>query len=221
MRPNTRAERSMARPVLAVFMVLAVVLAGCIQGQGLVTSETREVAAFSRIEATAGIRVVVRIGPAEAIEVSAQENLLPVIATDVRGDTLSIDASEDFTTVEPVTITVVIPALDGLTLSGGSRAEIEGLDADSLELRIRGGAQVTAAGSVGSVALDADGGATANLEDLSARIATVSMEGGATATLTASDEVTGTAAGGSRLTVLGEGDVSVEESGGSVVARGG
>jgi hypothetical protein len=196
------------------------VLAGCVQGQGPVTSETREVGAFSRIEATAGIRIVVHIGPSEAVEVSAQENLLPVIATDLRGDTLSIEASEDFTTLEPVTITVVVPALDGITLSGGSQAVIDGLDAESLELRIRGGAQVTAAGSVDNVGLDAGGGAMASLEDLSARVVTVSMDGGATATLTASGEVSGTAAGGSRLTVLGDAVVSVEESGGSEVARG-
>jgi hypothetical protein len=201
-------------------LVLVGVLAGCVQGQGPVTSETREVGAFSRIEATAGIRIVVHIGPSEAVEVSAQENLLPVIATDLRGDTLSIEASEDFTTLEPVTITVVVPALDGITLSGGSQAVIDGLDGESLELRIRGGAQVTAAGSVDSVGLDAGGGAMASLEDLSARVATVSMDGGATATLTASGEVSGTAAGGSRLTVLGDAVVSVEESGGSEVARG-
>jgi hypothetical protein len=202
-------------------LVLVGVLAGCVQGQGPVTSETREVGAFSRIEATAGIRIVVHIGPSEAVEVSAQENLLPVIATDLRGDTLSIEASEDFTTLEPVTITVVVPALDGITLSGGSQAVIDGLDGESLELRIRGGAQVTAAGSVDSVGLDAGGGAMASLEDLSARVATVSMDGGAAATLTASGEVSGTAAGGSRLTVLGDAVVSVEESPGSVVARGG
>jgi hypothetical protein len=201
-------------------LVLVGVLAGCVQGQGPVTSETREVGAFSRIEATAGIRIVVHIGPSEAVEVSAQENLLPVIATDLRGDTLSIEASEDFTTLEPVTITVVVPALDGITLSGGSQAVIDGLDAESLELRIRGGAQVTAAGSVDSVGLDAGGGAMASLEDLSARVATVSMDGGATATLTASGEVSGTAAGGSRLTVLGDAVVSVEESAGSEVGRG-
>jgi hypothetical protein len=221
MRTNRHPARRFAPPVLSAFVALAAVLAGCIQGQGPVTSELREVAAFTRIEATAGIRVVVRIGPAEAIEVSAHENLLPTIATDLRGDTLSIEASEDFTTLEPVTVTVVVPVLDGITLSGGSQAAIDGLDAESLELRIRGGAQVTAAGSVGSVTLHADGAATASLEDLSVRVGTVSMDGGATATLTASDEVTGTAAGGSHLTVLGDAVVSVEESGGSDVARGG
>jgi len=221
MRTNRHPARRFAPPVLSVFVALAAVLAGCIQGQGPVTSELREVAAFTRIEATAGIRVVVRIGPAEAIEVSAQENLLPTIATQFGGGTLRIDARDDFTTLEPVTVTVVIPALDGITLSGGSGAEIEGLDAESLELSIRGGAQVTAAGSVHSVMLDADGGATASLEGLLIRVATISMEGGATATLTASDEVTGTAAGGSRLTVLGDADVSVEVSGGSVASRGG
>jgi hypothetical protein len=219
MRP-TKPDRRIRRAISISLLVLVGALAGCVQGQGPVTSEAREVGAFSRIEASAGIRVVVRIGPSEAVEVTAQENLLPVIATDLRGDTLSIEASEDFTSLEPVTVTVVVPALDGITLSGGSQAVIDGLDAESLELRIRGGAQVRAAGSVGSVALHADGGATASLEDLSVRVATVSMDGGATATLTASDDVTGTAAGGSRLTVLGDAVLSVEESGGSVVARG-
>jgi hypothetical protein len=219
MRP-TNADRGTHSILLTILLVLMGVLAGCVQGQGPVTSETREVGAFSRIEATAGIRIVVHIGPSEAVEVSAQENLLPVIATDLRGDTLRIEASEDFTTLEPVTVTVVVPALDGITLSGGAQAVIDGVAAESLELRIRGGAQVTAAGSVDSVGLDAGGGAMASLEDLSARVATVSMDGGATATLTASGEVTGTAAGGSRLTVLGDAVVSVEESGGSEVARG-
>jgi len=220
MRP-INPDRRIRRAVSIFLLVLVGVLAGCVQGQGPVTIETREVGAFSRIEASAGIRVVVRVGPSKAIEVTAQENLLAVIATDVRGDTLSIEASEDFTTLEPVTVTVVVPALDGITLSGGSQAVIDGLDAESLELRIRGGAQVTAAGTVGSVTLHADGGATASLEDLSVRVATVSMDGGATATLTASDDVTGTAAGGARLTVLGDAVLSVEESGGSEVARGG
>jgi hypothetical protein len=220
MRP-TNPDRRIRTPVSIILLVIVGALAGCVQGQGPVTSETREVGAFSRIEASAGIRVVVRIGPSEAVEVTAQENLLPVIATDVRGDTLSIEASEDFTTLEPVTVTVVVPALDGITLSGGSQAVLNGLDAESLELRVRGGAQVTAAGSVGSVALHADGGATASLEALSVRVATVSMDGGATATLTVSDDVTGTAAGGSRLTVLGDAVLSVEVSGGSVASRGG
>ena len=216
---STTPARGFRGPISAIVLVGA--LAGCVQGQGPVTSETREVGTFSRIEASAGIRVVVRIGPSEAVEVTAQENLLPVVATDLRDDTLSIEASEDFTTLEPVTVTVVVPALEGITVSGGSQAVIDGLDAESLELWIRGGAQVTAAGSVGSVTLYADGGATASLEDLSVRVATVSMEGGATATLTASDEVAGTAAGGSRLTVFGDAEVSVEVSGGSVAARGG
>jgi hypothetical protein len=218
MRP-TNPDRRIRRAVSISLLVLVGALAGCVQGQGTVTSETREVGAFSRIDASTGIRVVVRIGPSESVEVTAHENLLPLIATDLRGDTLNIEASEDFTTLEPVTVTVVVPALDGITLSGGSPAVIEGLDAESLELRIGGGAQVTAAGSVGSVTLHADGGAAASLEDLSVRVATVSVDGGATATLTASDEVTGTAAGGSRLTVLGDAVVSVEESGGSEVTR--
>jgi len=219
MRTHRHPERRIAPPVLPVFIVLAAVLAGCIQGQGPVTSELREVPAFTRIEATAGIRVVVRIGPAEAIEVSAQENLLPSIATDVGGDTLRIDARDDFTTVQPVTVTVVIPALDGITLSGGSRAEVEGLKATSIQIDIRGGASATFVGTADVVELTADGGAVADLQDLSAAMIALSLSGGARATVNASHAVTGSASGGSRLTLLGDAELSVETSGASEVER--
>jgi hypothetical protein len=219
MRTNRHPARRFAPPVLSVFVALAAALAGCIQGQGPVTSETREVTAFTRIEVTAGIRVVVRIGPAEAIEVSAQANLLPAIATQVGGETLRIEARDDFTTVEPVTVTVVIPALDGITLSGGSRAEIDGLEATSIQIDIRGGASATLVGAADVVELTADGGAVADLQDLSAGTMALRLSGGAKATVNASDAVTGSASGGSSLTVFGDAELRVETSGASEVAR--
>jgi hypothetical protein len=219
MRTTRYPARRIASPVLSVIVALAGVVAGCVQGHGPVTSETREVATFSRITATAGIRVVVRIGPAEAIRVSAQENLLPSIATEVGGDTLTIEAREDFTTVESVTVTVVTPALDGITLSGGSRADIEGLAATSIQIDVRGGARATFVGTADTVELRADGGAVADLQDLAAATMALNLSGGATATVNASEAVTGSASGGSRLTLLGDADLAVKTSGGSEVAR--
>jgi hypothetical protein len=210
----------MANRMLVVMMALsAALVAGCVVGEGPVVSETREVRTFDRIEAGSGIHVSMRIGPAQDLEVRGQENVLGAITTDVEGGTLKIEARDDFTSVEPVTVTIVAPALAGISMSGGAQATIEGLDATSLEIDIRGGARATVIGAAATVELKADGGAVAELGDLAAVRMTIDVAGGASATVSASEGITGAASGGSTLTVLGDAEVDVQTSGGAEVTR--
>jgi hypothetical protein len=196
-----------------------ILIAGCVVGEGPATSETREVRAFDRIEVGSGIHVAIRIGPAEDLELRAQENVLGAIATDVEGSTLIIDAREDFTSVDPVTVTIVVPVLHGISMSGGAQARIDDLEAASIAIDIRGGASATLVGTADAVELTADGGAVAHLQDLITRSLVLNLSGGAAAMVNATVAVTGSASGGSSLTVVGDADVQVETSGGSQVVR--
>jgi len=162
----------------------------------------------------------VRIGPAEPIVVEAQENLLPLIRTELVGATLTIDGKEAFTSTQPIQVTVVVPTLVGVTLSGGSQATIDGLAADSLAVSISGGSAVTATGSADALELSASGGSRANLENLSTRTATIDVSGGSVANVRVSDLATGSASGGARVTVFGGANLDVETSGGAEVAHG-
>ena len=208
----------------ALLLGAVAVSAGCgvfgTRGVGGVTSETRQVGEFTSIDASAGIGVTVRIGPAEPLVVEAQENLLPLIRTEVVGATLKIDGKEGFTSTQPIQVTVVVPALVGVTLSGGSQATIDGLAADSLSASISGGSAVTASGRVDALELSASGGSRANLENLSTRTATFEAEGGSVANVRVSDLATGSASGGSKVTVFGDATLDVETSGGAEVSHG-
>jgi hypothetical protein len=209
-----------SHPALAAVLLLSALLAGCVQGAGPVTSEIREIRPFSSIEVGAGIHLEVQIGAPDRLEVHAQSNILPAIATDVSGSMLTIDAREDFMASEPVTVTVVMPALDAISMNGGAQARIAGIDAAALELTVKGGSQLAIVGNADVVALTVDGGSAADLAGLAAGRISVAFAGGATATVAAADEVTGNATGGSRLSVLGDPHVSVEVSGGAeVVSR--
>ena len=210
----------MASRMLGAMLALSTALvAGCVVGEGPVVSQTREARTFDRIEAGSGIHLSMRIGPAQDLEVRGQENVLDAITTDVEGGTLKIEARDDFTSVEPVTVTIVAPALAGISMSGGAQATIEGLDATSLEIDIRGGARATVIGAAATVELSADGGAVAELGDLAAAMMTIDVSGGASAIVQASESITGTASGGSTLAVRGDADVDVLTSGGSEVTR--
>lgn len=207
---------------VAATIVLAASSAGCtsgVTGEGPIQSETRQTDAFTRIDVSGGISVSVLIGPAQPLEIRAQENILPVVATDVEGDTLRIHGTEGYTTSEGIEVEVVIRTLLGISMSGGSQGSIEGLDAENLDIELSGGAGVTATGSASSVALNMSGGSRADLEDLIAQTITLDLSGGAATTVQASSEVSGSASGGARVSVLGDAQLNVEVSGGSEVSR--
>ena len=144
----------------------------------------------------------------------AQANVLPEIATDVQGDTLKVDAHGDFTSSEAVMVVVIAPALEAISMSGGSQIDVEGLDAESIEISSKGGSRVNLAGSAEHVVLTADGGSTVDLADLAARDIDLNIAGGAIATVAASGAISGSASGGSQLTVHGGAHTALETSGG-------
>jgi hypothetical protein len=204
--------------VLMIPILLAVV--SCARGEGPIVDETRSIGAVNQIEAAAGVRVRVVIGPAGPIVVHAQENIQGKLATDVRNGILHIEAREDFVVAEPVVIDVTVPDLDGISLSGGASIEIDDLTAESLDLQLSGGARATITGSVSTLTLSASGGSVASLAGLTVEAVWVELDGGATAEVRATGSVSGSATAGAALRVTGGATVDVATSGGAAVTNG-
>jgi hypothetical protein len=201
--------------------VAVAILAACgvarTTGTGPVESETRAIQPFRKIEAGHGIGVTVRIGPAAAVEVQAQHELLPIIATDIDGDTLRIRGTTEFSASTTPQVVVVTPNLAGISLSGGSQGTVEGLTDEAIGIELSGGAGLTATGSAEQVALQGSGGSVASLQDLAAGTIVVDLSGGAIANLNASDKVLGEVSGGARAVVAGPARLDVTSSGGGEV----
>lgn len=203
-------------------VLLAALLVGCNMfgrsGEGALTTETRQVAPFTHVEAGGGIAVVISIGPTTAVTVTAQANILPIIATDVAGDTLTIHSTQSYNTTVGVTVNIVVPDLEGITLGGGSQGTATGISGEQLDINLSGGAGLTASGTVTALALNVSGGARATLDALLTQAVTADLSGGANATVSASISVYGSASGGAHLTVLGGGAINVQTSGGASVS---
>jgi hypothetical protein len=222
---NSRALIARRQPLTVASLALLIAAAsmGCglfgISGVGPLTTETRQVGAFTRVDAGNGIVVNIRIGPTASVEVQAQANILPIIATDVQADTLRIHSTHGFNTSEGVTVNIVMPSLAGITMSGGSVGTAEGIAADALDITISGGAVLTASGSTSSLTLNVSGGSIANLDSLLTQTVTVDASGGANATINAAVAVSGSASGGSHVTVHGGATLNVTSSGGASVSN--
>jgi len=215
-----RARARTSVEVLGI-LTLAMVLAACaidgVTGAGPTQRETRDLDAFTRVEVGNGIGLTLHVGGAQAVEVAAQENILALITTTVEGRVLKISGASSFTTATGVVVTVTVPAIEGLSATGGSEAQIDGLTGEPLDIDLAGGAGLVATGDATDVTLTSAGGSRADLAALLTHRMSVDLSGGATATLHVSDEVTGRASGGAVATVAGGADVKVETSGGGSV----
>ncbi len=194
---------------------------GAVQGEGQVTSEDRTTTAFSHVSVGAGMHVIVRTGAEISVTLAAQENLLPLITTDVQGDQLVVEvAAPGISSTEPITLTIHLPELASIALSAGANgtAEIVG---SALTVDVSAGATIKAIGEVDALKLTASSGANAALGEVAAGSASVNLTGGSTAELHVTGAVTGTADDGSTL-VLREKPASVDvvTSGGASVQGG-
>jgi hypothetical protein len=194
---------------------------GTVQGEGEVTSEDRTTTAFSHVSVGAGMHVIVRTGAETSVTLAAQENLLPLITTDVQGDQLVVEvAVPGISSTEPITLTIHLPELASIALSAGASgtAEVVG---SALAVDVSAGAVIKAIGEVDALKLTASSGATAALGEVAAGSAIVNLTGGSSAELHVTGAVTGTADGGSTL-VLTEKPASVDvtTSGGASVQGG-
>lgn len=215
------------RALAATGLIAVALLVGCtsriridngVVGAGSLLTETREVGtAFDRIEVGGGIVLDVSVGPETSVELEAQENLLPILRTEVEEDTLTVRNTQNYAATRPVRLSVTVPVLVGVVLSGGSVGTADGLGADAFEVELTGGAELTAGGTVGELVLLASGGSKAHLDGLAVDAADVDLSGGCEAHLAGADRVTGKASGGSRVFASGGADVEVDASGGSEV----
>jgi hypothetical protein len=228
-----RARRRAASPiaVIAVVMLLAAPLAGCgdiswappptpVAGEGTLASEDRTDGSFDRVSVSAPVKIAIGEAQQAEVKVDAQENVLPLLSTEVVDGQLVVSMiAPGFTTSDdnyPL-VTVRAPGITSLALAGGSIGILESTTAE-LRLDVSGQSVLTAIGQVPTVSLSMAQGAHAELAELVVQDATIKMTDGSAATMTISGSVTGAANGGSTLTLTQQpATQTVEVSGGGSV----
>lgn len=170
--------------------IAAFALAGCAIGDdGPRTSQTRDVAAFTRIDNRDSVDVRLHVGEPQSVRVRAGEKVIDDVRTVVRDGTLQLTFDRDGFGTEDVIVEATVPKLTGIEVSGSGDIDAAGIDADALEVRSDGSADITLEGTAGRLALDLDGSGDADLGDLAARVARVSVGGSGDADVRADDRL--------------------------------
>jgi hypothetical protein len=116
----------------------------CIDGNGNIQSEKRLVAEFTGVENTTSFDVDVTADSVFLVEVTADENILPLIKTSVRGNDLIIDTDYDqcINHWNSVSINIHMPSLEYIESNGSGNMDVYDFDCGDLEVQNSGSGDV-------------------------------------------------------------------------------
>jgi hypothetical protein len=177
-----------------------------VKGSGVVASESRPMSNFDSIRLEGSADVTVSFGDSASVVVEAEDNILPLIETFVRGSELVI-RWKPLTTVseaEPVRVTVTMKSLKAASLPGSGNITIAGMNGGEVELDLPGSGDITADGIVDSVGAKIGGSGNILCGDLQATSATVKLTGSGNVTVFASESVDVTISGSGSVTYRGD-----------------
>lgn len=190
-----------------------------IAGVGAVTSQERQVDAFTRVSVGAAVTVV--IGPADAskVTVAAAESLLPAVKTEVVDGQLVVTVPPPGVVAKSqITVTILGPAISSVAISSGATATLD-TSINELRLDISGASRLVARGTAGELSLVANAAARIDLTALKVTNATVHLSDGAAATVDVSGSLGGRLEGGSNLLLMAApASIQVETVSGSTVS---
>ncbi len=122
--------------------------AATVTGSGQTVTETRSVAEFQAIALSASMDLSVRQGASQSLQVQADDNLLPLLETVVennsRGATLVVrwKSGQSIYHRSKVKLTVVMPKLTDLSVSGSGDALVQSFSTPSLQVAVTGSGDV-------------------------------------------------------------------------------
>ena len=194
-----------------------IVLAGCgwigVEGSGKPGSEVRPVTGFSAIDISSAVNAEIAIGAAERVEISGDDNLVSLVATELNGKRLVIETRKHVRPKLPLVARITALQLGALDVSGSSNVSLHGMHDDRLALNLSGSAVIRGDGTVGQFDIDVSGSGSLELDQLAAERASVTVSGSGNVVLAVSRTLDVHISGSATVTYRGDPEVKQDISG--------
>jgi hypothetical protein len=204
------------RRALALLAVGSVVTAcSATAGSGQLATQSRQVSGFTSVELTGVGELSIDQTGTESLTVSAEDNLLPLLTSEVEGDTLILGKKPNtrIVTTKPITYTLTMKDITGLAVSGSGTINAPKLTTDALRIEISGSGMITTAGNADDQSLEISGSGRYLADGLTSKTTTAEISGSGTANVVASDALDVKISGSGTLTYSGNPQVTRTVSG--------
>jgi hypothetical protein len=226
--------RRRAAPAAVFAIAIAAILGGCgtttndgthitsgsspwVVGSGKSITATRQLDAFHALSVDGPLDVTVSIGSTSSATIEADDNLIPLIGTQVADGKLTISLASGLQTTNPLKVRLTTANLDSLAQKGASTIDFEAVSASALSVDVDEASTLRAGGRATSLALTVGGASTADLRNVSTEVATVHLDSASTAYVKASSSVGGECISASTLLVSGGAMIDVRSDVSSTV----
>jgi predicted small secreted protein len=142
----------MKTTIKAVLVLLAVILVACgntITGSGNVRSEARDVSDFAAVTVGGSGEVLITQGDEESLTIEAEDNLLPLIKSEIRDGTLVLGLEgprgRNIRATKPIRYLLTVRDLTAISASGSVAVQADELEAERLALSLNGSSTIKVA----------------------------------------------------------------------------
>lgn len=242
-----RVSSSRRFSVAIVLCLAALLLAACgiglVIGSGNSITEEREIAGVQGVELSFIGDLRITQGDEEKLVITADDNMLPLITTEVRDGILYIGSksSVGFQVTNKLEYALTVRELDSLRLSGAGNAEMDGLETGDLSLGVSGAGNlslenvsanhveallsgmgnVEVSGKAARQDVRLSGAGNYSAGDLETGVSNVTISGVGSATVWATETLDAVLSGAGSIEYYGEPEVTQEISGvGDISSKG-
>ena len=138
------------------------------------------------------------------LEIEGDDNILPLITTDISGGVMHIKSKRSFSVNQPIVLKISTPNLEGISASGAGSVEVSDLKNDKFEIDANGAPSIKVSGVTGTINIEANGAGKIDAHKLRADKGTVEANGVAKIEVFARDELKVTVSGPASVIYRGD-----------------
>lgn len=207
--------------ILGLCLSLIIILGACtpVTGSGRIVAEERPVTGFNVIELTGSGEVVITQTGTESLKVSADDNVLPLLTSEVRGQRLILGTKPRILlTNATIRYDVTVADLSALALTGSGNITLEKVEGDRLDVQFTGSGKIVASGNVQTLMLDLSGSGEFDGEQLTSQQAQTAVSGSGDVVVNAQETLAVDISGSGNVEYVGNPQVTSDISGSGSVA---
>lgn len=192
-----------------------------IEGSGKVKSESRKSKGFTSISLTGMGRVVLEQTEKDSLSVSADDNLLSYLTSEVKNGilTLGIKNNTSFNTHNEIAYKVTVKNLKELNISGSGDIDAKKIKTDKLKVVVSGSGKVTLQGEASTQEINVSGSGSFDGENLKCKTVKIDIAGSGNGVVNASEKLDANISGSGSVEYLGNPTLTQDISGSGSITK--
>ena len=176
---------------------------GSVRGNGNAATDKRDLAGFKSVEVGGTFDVEITAQKDFSVTVEADDNLIPLIRTEVSGGTLHIEADKRLSSKNPIRVRISAPDIEKLDVSGVANVTVADLKNSALSIGSSGASKVKLAGETAKLTVDVSGATKIDAAELKTIDAVIDSSGASHVDVNVSGELRADGSGASKITYVG------------------